>query len=87
MTWVDPIPALKQAAGAELARLVTGGNVDDIAFVLGTDRSRIADLRRGNLTRFSLERLLQFLTRLLYTVELQIKPPPNPRARRRHPSG
>jgi hypothetical protein len=47
MTRVDPIPASKQAAGTKLARLVAGSNVDEIAFVPGTDRSRIVDLRRG----------------------------------------
>jgi hypothetical protein len=49
MTWVGPFPALKQAAVAELARLVAGRNADDIAFELAADRSRIADLWRSNL--------------------------------------
>jgi hypothetical protein len=51
---VDPIPALKQEPGSELAR-APGWNADDIAALLGTDRPRISELRRGKLDRFSVE--------------------------------
>jgi predicted XRE-type DNA-binding protein len=68
----DPIPALKQQLGAELARLVAGWNNDDIAYLIGTDRRRIADLRRVKLARFSLERLIRFLVRLDYRVEITL---------------
>jgi len=67
----DPIPALKRQAGTELARLVAGWNGDDIGTYLGTDRSRIADLRRGRLDRFSLETLLRLLDRAGVEVELR----------------
>ena len=72
MRHIDPIPALKRDAGAELAALVEGWNGDDIAYMLDTDRSRIAELRRGKLDRFSLETLIRYLTRGGKCVELRI---------------
>ena len=72
MPVADPIPALKREAGAELARFVAGWNSDDIGTYLGTDRSRIADLRQGRLDRFSLETLLRFLARAGLNVELRL---------------
>ncbi len=75
MTRVDPIPALKRQLGAALAPLVAGWNGDDVAYVLRTDRSRIAELRREKLDRFSLETLIRYLTRLDSGVEITITPP------------
>ena len=74
----DPVPELKRAAGAELAGIVTGWNGNDIAYVLGTDRFRIAELRRGKLDRFSLETLLRFLARAGRQIELRISDPAKP---------
>jgi hypothetical protein len=68
----DPIPDLKRQAGAELARLVAHWNGDDIGVLLGTDRARVAELRRGKLDRFSLETLIRYLTRLGMHAELRI---------------
>jgi predicted XRE-type DNA-binding protein len=68
----DPIPALKQQLGAELAELIAGWNADDIATLLRTDRYRIAELRRGKLDRFSLETLIRFVARLDRGIELQV---------------
>ena len=48
----DPIPVLKQQLGAELARLLAGWNADDVGFLIGTDRPRISELRRGKLAAF-----------------------------------
>ena len=67
----DTIDQLKRDAGALLARYVRDWNGDDIATVLGTDRSRVADLRHGRLTRFSLEMLLRLLVRAGYRLELR----------------
>ena len=72
----DPIPDLKRQLGSELSAHVTGWNGDDIGSVLGTDRSRIADLRNGKLDRFSLETLIRFATRLRLHVELKTSAPP-----------
>jgi predicted XRE-type DNA-binding protein len=79
----DPIPALKQQLGATLAPLVTGWYGDDIAYVLKTDRARIGDLRREKLDRFSLETLIRYVTRLGWSVEIRLAPPPSSRARPR----
>lgn len=68
----DPIPALKREAGAALADCLRHGNGDDLGALLGTDRFRIADLRRGRLTRFSLETLICFLERAGMHVELRV---------------
>jgi hypothetical protein len=69
----DPIPALKREAAEHLAEVLRYGNGDDLGFVLGTDRFRIADLRRGRLTRFSLETLLRFLVRGGMQIELRVE--------------
>ena len=68
----DPIPALKQQLGAELARLLVGWNADDVAVLIGTDRPRISELRRGKLDRFSLETLIRYLARLQYRVDIGV---------------
>ena len=54
---IDPIPALKAQLGQTLAALLKGDNADDVAWSIGTDRPRVSELRRGTLTRFSLETL------------------------------
>ena len=63
----ETIATLKRELGARVAERVRGWNGDDIGSVLGTDRSRIADLRNGRLARFSLETLIRFLVRGGYT--------------------
>jgi len=68
----DPIPVLKQQLGAELARLLARWNADDVAYVIGTDRPRISELRRGKLDRFSLETLIRYLTRLQHRVDVTV---------------
>lgn len=75
MRYDDPIPQLKRDAGAWLAALLASWNADDAAYVLGTDRSRVAELRRGKLDRFSLETLIRYLARLRKRVELRVTDP------------
>ena len=87
MRYDDPIPSLKREAGAELARLVAGWNGDDIAYMLATDRFRVAELRRGKLDRFSLETLIRYLVRGGLCVELRITSPPSVRRRTPRPPG
>ena len=67
----DAIDKLKRDVGALLAQFVRSWNSDDIATVLDTDRSRVADLRDGRLGRFSLEMLVRLLVRAGYDVELR----------------
>ena len=69
----DPIPALKREACGHLAEFLRYGNGDDLASLLGTDRFRIADLRRGRVARFSLETLLRFLVRAGMRVEIRVE--------------
>ena len=71
--YTDPIPALKRKAGARLAEFVRDFNGDDVGALLGTDRFRIADLRQGRLTRFSLETLIRFLARAGNRIELRVE--------------
>ncbi len=78
----DPIPALKREALAHLAEFLRHGNGDDLASLLGTDRFRIADLRRGRLARFSLETLLRFLVRAGLRVEIHVERGRSVRAQR-----
>ena len=81
MAYVDPIPELKRQVAAELATLSAGWNADDIAAMIGTDRPRISEIRRGKLDRFSLETLIRYVTRLSRRVTLTIEPVPMPRGR------
>ena len=71
-TRTDPIPQLKRQVGAELASLIYGWNADDVAVMIGTDRPRISELRRGKLDRFSLETLIRYVERMGRDVELVI---------------
>ena len=68
----DPIPALKHQLGAELARLLIGWNADDVGVLIGTDRPRISELRRGKLDRSSLETLIRYLGRLQHRVDISV---------------
>lgn len=81
VAYQDAIPDLKREALALLAGVLRYGNGDDLASWLGTDRFRIADLRRGRLTRFSLETLLRFLARAGQRIELHVTRAPGSSAR------
>jgi hypothetical protein len=70
----DAVDRLKREAGALLAEFVRDWNGDDIASMLGTDRSRVSDLREGRLGRFSLETLVRLLARAGYEVTLRAEP-------------
>ena len=72
MSPVDPIPALKQQLGSQLASLLARWNADDIAVVIGTDRPRVSELRRGKLDRFSVETLIRYLARLGHRVDVTV---------------
>ena len=72
----DPILELKQAAGATLARRIAGWtSAHEAAALLCTDASRIRDIRRGALKRFSLEMLLRLLVRAGARVEIRVTEP------------
>jgi predicted XRE-type DNA-binding protein len=72
----DPFLDLKQSAGAALARRIEGwASAHDAAAFLGTDRARVADIRRGALKRFSFEMLLRLLVRAGAGVEIRLTVP------------
>jgi predicted XRE-type DNA-binding protein len=52
--------------------LLAGWNADDVAVLIGTDRPRISELRRGKLDRFSLETLIRYLVRLGHRVDVTV---------------
>ena len=68
----DPIPALKEQLGREIARRLERWGTTDVACFIGTDPGRISELRRGKLQRFSLETLIRYLTRLRCTVTVEV---------------
>lgn len=74
MSDADPIVALKQQAANALLPLIKGSTTEYAAAVIGVERERIPELRRGELHRFSLERLIRLLVRAGARVELRITP-------------
>jgi predicted XRE-type DNA-binding protein len=48
----------------------------DAAKILGTNQPTVSDLVRGKLSKFSLERLIGFLTALGQEVEITVRPRP-----------
>ena len=75
MRGADPIPALKQQLGDELVKVIQGWRSGDIAYLMKVDRARVSDLRRGNLSRFSLEMLVRLLARRGFCIELSLVRP------------
>jgi hypothetical protein len=71
-----PDSRAQTAAGAALARRIAGrSSAHDAAAFLGTDHSRILDIRRGTLKRFSLEMLLRLLVRANARIEIRVTAP------------
>ena len=74
----NPIPALKQQLAREILLVANEMNFFLAADLLRIDRSRLSDLRRGRVARFSLERLILLLKLIERRVELTvIWPPPH----------
>lgn len=46
------------------------------AMVLGTNQPTVSDLMRGKMSKFSLERLIGYLTALGHNVEISVSPRP-----------
>jgi predicted XRE-type DNA-binding protein len=68
----DPIPALKKQLAQEIVDRLDGWDQVYAADFLGTDQPRMSDLRSGRLDRFSLEKLIRFITRDHGTVTLRV---------------
>ena len=60
--WVDPIPALKRRIADELLILTEGWSQTLAASYMQVSQARVSELRRGNVSRVSLERLIQCLS-------------------------
>ena len=74
----NPIPALKQQLADEILLVTQEMNFWLAADLLEIDTSRLSDLRRGRVARFSLERLIRLLVLTERRVELTvIRPPPH----------
>jgi predicted XRE-type DNA-binding protein len=68
----DPIPALKEQLRRKIIALVGDWDQQVTAKRLGTDQPRMSDLRGGRLNRFSLEKLILFLTNLEQQVAITV---------------
>ena len=75
----NPIPALKQQLANEILLVADDMNFWLAAQLLDIDTSRLSDLRRGRVARFSLERLIRMLMLAERRVELTVIPPPSHR--------
>ena len=74
---------LKSALAYRIATIITKRRLTQAraADVLGVDQPKISALVRGRLTGFSVERLMQFLTRLDRDIEIRVKRKPRTRER------
>jgi predicted XRE-type DNA-binding protein len=68
----DPVPCLKEQLAHEIVHRLDGWTQDVAANFIGTDPSRVSDLRRGRLERFSLQQLIRFITRDSGAVTLHV---------------
>jgi predicted XRE-type DNA-binding protein len=69
--WEDPVPGLKRRVADEILVLTDGWSQSYAAAFMVVSQSRVSDLRRGNLDRISLDRLVQCLSRLGRRVEIR----------------
>jgi predicted XRE-type DNA-binding protein len=68
--WVDPVPALKRRVADEILVLLEGWTQEYAADFLGAKQPRMSELRRGRLDRFTLDRLVRYLSRLHRDIEI-----------------
>ena len=68
--WVDPVPALRRRVADEILVLLEGWRQDYAADFLGATQPRMSELRRGHLERFTLDRLVRYLSRLNRDIEI-----------------
>lgn len=68
----DPIPALKEQLGRSI--LAATGRMNQLvaAHMLGLDESRMSNLERGQLERFSLQWLIRLLARINRRTDLTV---------------
>src|SRR5205814_728164 len=83
--WIDPVPALKQRVADEILSLLRGWNQDYAADFIGATQPKVSELRRGHLDRFTLDRLVRYLSRLHRDIEIVTTPRLEPSIFRRQP--
>ena len=69
---------LKQQLARELCGILHGVNQCDAAAILHVHQSEMSHLRNGNLRRFSIARLLHFVSRQSYDIEVHLRRIPRP---------
>jgi predicted XRE-type DNA-binding protein len=68
--WIDPVPALKRRVADEILLLLDGWTQEYAADFIRTTQPKVSELRRGHLERFSLDRLVRYLSRLHRDIEI-----------------
>jgi predicted XRE-type DNA-binding protein len=75
----DPVPALKRQLADKVLTLLEGSSNTWAAWDAHLSRSRVSEMRRGNLDNVSLDRLVRCLAQLQHSVEITVTR--NPRRR------
>jgi predicted XRE-type DNA-binding protein len=85
--WIDPVPALKRRVADEILLLLDGWRQDYAADFVGATQPKISELLRGHLERFTLDRLVRYLSRLHRDIEIVTtrRPGPSPFSHPRTP--
>ena len=68
----DPIPQLKQQLLQEILVIANRYTVSHAGYMLGIGTPRMSHLRKGNLERFSLEKLIRILAHVDRRIELHL---------------
>jgi predicted XRE-type DNA-binding protein len=69
---------LKQQLARELCAIIDGWTLNEAVTGLRVYPARISELRHGNLTRFSIGRLVRLIAHLVYDVDVAIRPTTSP---------
>ena len=76
---VDPVPALKRQLADKILELLEGWSNTWAAWDAHLSRSRISEMRRGNIDNVSLDRMMRCLAQLGHTVEIRVTRNPKQR--------
>ena len=71
---------LKQQLARELCAILDGYSQTDAAAILGVRQSDLSRMQSGHLARFSTARLLNFISRRRYDIEIHLRAIPRPYA-------
>ncbi len=68
----DPIPQLKQQLHAEIMTILSRYPLTVGAEIIDVELSRVSKLARGDLTRFSLEKLIRILATVDRRIDMRV---------------